>query len=174
MPPCAPSARMWADCVCSTLPLALTWMLPPGLAELALLPKALASHKPASSMLRVCTSIVGARKVPVCTTAWLASSRTTPFTWFSWVASIVPVLLITPPCTLARALADRMTTPPGASTTCRFSTRACHAPPSTTTPWSWSLALRRKVTASPAARATVPLLATITPLLRTSGASKAT
>ena len=89
------------------------------------------------------------------------------------LASSLPLLRITPACRLASALADRMIKPPGASTALRLSTKVAIAAGVVVMPARVCWPSKFKLIASPAASATVPARATITPLLRTSGASSA-
>ncbi len=85
-------------------------------------------------------------------------------------ASIAPLLLITPPSSVSAACADISTRPSGAAIRLWFAIRVRTCAGSTEMPTSPSPE-KSSVTASPAARATVPKVAVITPLLITSGAS---
>ena len=99
----------------------------------------------------------------------LASSETTPPCETSELASMTPVLLMTPPKRLLAAWADISTRPSGAAIRLWFSISALTVAGSTampTRPWP----LKSSVTVSPAASATVPSRAEITPWLITSGA----
>jgi hypothetical protein len=84
-----------------------------------------------------------------------------------------PLLLTTPLCKRLADWADRMIRPPGALMACLFSTKVLMLAAVTSTRLSRPLPSNLSSKVSPAAKATVPRLATITPLLRTSGASKA-
>ena len=78
-------------------------------------------------------------------------------------ASSAPLLLITPPIKRLAAWADMMMVPPGASTACRFSTRAAIADGVTTTPARVLLSPNCSLICSPDASATVPARAMIRP-----------
>ena len=111
--------------------------------------------------------------VPVFSTRSEASRTILPPFMARPVASSLPLLRTMPPCRRSTARADRMMTPPGATTAPLFSTRALILEGSTTMPARLLLPSNCRVTRSPEASATVPIRATITPSLRTSGASRA-
>ena len=111
--------------------------------------------------------------LPVCTSAWLASSRITPSLLLKPVACRLPALLTTPPCKLSAACADRMISPPGACTALPFCTSAAIVAGVTTTWARPLLALNCKLKLSPAASTAVPICAMTMPLLMTLGASRA-
>ncbi|MHA7679358.1 hypothetical protein [Cupriavidus sp. PET2-C1] len=111
--------------------------------------------------------------MPLCWMVSLASRRTVPPSRVRPVASSVPVLRTTPPCKRSAACADRMIRPPGARTALPFSTSAWMVAGVTSRLASVWLPLNCNSYASPAASATVPSCATMTPRLRTSGASSA-
>ena len=112
--------------------------------------------------------------LPVWLMLSLAVRRTTPPLLVKPLASNVPLLLIMPPpCRLFTAWADRIISPSGACTALPLSTKACRVEASTRMLLSRLLPSNCNSKASPAAKATVPSWAIITPLLRTSGASKA-
>ena len=103
----------------------------------------------------------------------LASSKMRPARCTKPVASRVPLLLTTPLCRRLAAWAERMMRPPGALMAFLLSTKLLMAAAVTTTRLKAPLPSNLSSKDSPAAKATVPRLATMTPLLRTSGASKA-
>ena len=92
----------------------------------------------------------------------------------SALALIVPLCLMTPPVKLLTARADKIMMPPGARTAFLFSIKVSMALGVVVMLDNRRLGSKLRVIRSPAAITTVPICATITPLLRTSGASKAT
>ncbi len=111
--------------------------------------------------------------VPLFITCPLASSTMRPPRLAKPVASMRPELFTTALCKRLAAWADKITNPPGAMMACLFSTKVLMVAGVTRTLLSAPLPSNCNSYASPAAKATVPRLATITPLLRTSGANKA-
>ncbi len=114
-----------------------------------------------------------AEMVPLFTMLLLASNKMRPARLTKLVASKVPLLLTTPLCSRLAAWADKMIRPPGARMAFLFSTKVLMLAAVTMTRLRAPLPSNLSSKVSPAAMATVPKLATITPLLRTSGASKA-
>ncbi|BDU53082.1 hypothetical protein LINBF2_13170 [Limnohabitans sp. INBF002] len=111
--------------------------------------------------------------MPLFKMALLASSNRRPARRTKPVASMVPLLLMTPLCKRLAAWADKIIRPPGALMALLFSTKVLMAAADTRTLLSAPPPSNLSSKVSPAAKATVPRLATITPLLRTSGASMA-
>ncbi len=115
----------------------------------------------------------GTCRVPLFKILVLASSKIRPARRTKPAASTMPLLLTTPLCKRLADLADRMIRPPGARTAFLFSTKVLMVAAETITRLKAPLPSNFSSKDSPAAMATVPKLATITPLFRTSGASKA-
>ena len=91
------------------------------------------------------------------------------------MADKVPVLLMIPLLfKVAKPCEERMMSPPGAKTAFPLSTNALIEEGSTRTLTKVLRGSNCNSKSSPAASATVPSFAIITPLLRTSGASRAT
>ena len=111
--------------------------------------------------------------LPVLLMAELARKRITPPLSTKPVASKLPVLRTTPLSKPLAAWADKMIKPPGACTALPLSTSADTVAGVTSTLFRLCLASKLSSMRSPAAITTAPILATTTPLLRTSGASKA-
>ena len=112
--------------------------------------------------------------MPLCVMRSLASSRMTPPLAVRPLASRLPLLFTTPPCKWLSAWALRMIRPPGACTALPLSTSAAMLAGVTRILAKVLLPSNCNSKTSPAASATVPSCATMTPLLRTSGASRAT
>ena len=102
----------------------------------------------------------------------LASSTMRPLRCTRALACSDPLVLTTPPWSWLSAWADKIIKPPGAWTAWPLSTKALMVEGVTRSPLSWVPCICSSKT-SPAAKATVPICATITPWLRTSGASRA-
>ncbi len=101
------------------------------------------------------------------------SSQILPPSSVRLLASIEPLLLMTPPCRRFMACAERMISPPGASTAFLFSTSAAIWLWVAVMPASVPFSVKFRLMASPDASATVPAWAMMTPSFRTSGASRA-
>ena len=110
--------------------------------------------------------------LPLCWMLSLAIKRMVPPLSTKPLASSRPVLLTTPPCNRLAAWADMMIKPPGANTAWPLSTKAATVAGSTRT-FAKREPSNCNSNVSPAVSATVPICATTTPVLRTSGASSA-
>ena len=110
--------------------------------------------------------------LPLCSIVWLAVRRTVPPSLVMPLASMLPLLTTRPNSSLADC-AESTTSPSPARTSRLFSTSVSMFALSTRMSMSLSPVIPR-FTASPAARATVPMRAAITPSFLTSGASSAT
>ena len=110
--------------------------------------------------------------LPLASVMWSPSSTILPPLLTSPLASIVPLLLITALASVLAARALKITCPPSACTRPLLSTSACTAPLSTA--YCKPLASTLSVTASAPASSTCPMLALMSPSLRTSGASSDT
>ncbi len=173
---------------------ALIWMRPNSAAALPPAGKELAAKLVADKLLVLttpvfCTSgalrvtvpagppftpaVASALIAPLFKMLLLASSKMRPARCTKPVASRVPLLLTTPLCKRLAAWADKMMRPPGALTALLFSTKVLMAAALTTTRLRAPPPSNFSSKDSPAARATVPKFATMTPLLRTSGANMA-
>ena len=126
-----------------------------------------------SPPLPALAAAASASTVPVLTMLWLARKRITPPLSSRPLACKVPLFLTTPLSNWLAACADKMIRPPGACTALPFSTRAATVAGVTTMLARLFCLSNCSSKLSPAARATVPILAITMPLLRTSGASRA-
>ena len=115
---------------------------------------------------------------PALNVTWLADNIMRPPLLATMLALLpafnTPLCLITPATKLSTAGADKMMSPPGACTAFLFSIKLRMVLGVVVMLASFLLLAKLRVMRSPAAITTVPICATTTPLLRTSGASKAT
>ena len=176
LPPCVGALTSIAPlAVCVKLPAEMA-MLPPddgsnpraSMTPLLLMVGALSVMRPEGP-----SALALALMLPLLSMASDALSTMRPPRCCMPLAASVPLFLTMPPCTRSSAWADNRISPPGASTADLFSTSALMVDGVTRILASVLLPSNCSSKTSPAASATLPRLATMTPLLRTSGASRA-